>query len=446
MKVLKKVMTAIAVAVIGTVVFAQPVSFTNLTTFGSFTTDVDNFMSVTKWSTVKPELGFGYIGYRNNVNSVDQFNFGFAKQFKDFYIGTYFAGELDGLTSTTTTVNDYKNSSWNTSSSEGFKGSVLVGFGNVGLKGSFNWVDATINHVTDGDGNENTTDIFDLDVDLDAGFITKLDDKPLEVSFNLGLDSGISKSYDELADTKQDNSNYIVGLGGASVWHFDTKELYQQKASLALVTNWTIPAVSVETAGVVMKSFGSYDNNIVLRPGYKLLFTPEEKLNFKVTLDLPMEFDFDGEADYADVDGTKVYNDNRLETATVSIHPVFNLGLQYYLLSNKVRFNAGMEFNTPTMRWITNTTKTRTDVSSKDVDTKTTTVTYDYLTSDMSVEFGSGFTAFLGKNISFDCSWNILGNLFNNFTSNVNEGNENFWNTVNRIFVHNISFLITAKF
>ena len=33
MKVLKKVMTAIAVAVIGTVVFAQPVSFTNLTTY-----------------------------------------------------------------------------------------------------------------------------------------------------------------------------------------------------------------------------------------------------------------------------------------------------------------------------------------------------------------------------------------------------------------------------
>ena len=106
MKLTKKVLGVVVTALIGATAFAQVsqapfftytsenlVSNTRNSTVGLYYTDVDNFMSVTRWNTVKPETFFGHIGY------VNELNFGFAKQFKDVYIGTSFVGQLDGLTS-----------------------------------------------------------------------------------------------------------------------------------------------------------------------------------------------------------------------------------------------------------------------------------------------------------------------------------------------------------
>ena len=70
-------------------------SFTATTTKGLFSTDVDDFISVTDFWGVQPEKFFGYFGY--NYNDTKGFNFGFARQLKKMYVGAYFGGQLDGM-------------------------------------------------------------------------------------------------------------------------------------------------------------------------------------------------------------------------------------------------------------------------------------------------------------------------------------------------------------
>ena len=143
MKLTKKVLGVVVSVLLGTSAFAQKVSFaqgpfnyyeagnivsnTRISTVGLYYTDVDNFMSVTRWNTVKPETFFGHIGYE------DELSFGFAKQFKDFYIGTSFVGQLDGLTSTTINNDGDKTTTTVTSKKNDFNAAALFCISNVSI-------------------------------------------------------------------------------------------------------------------------------------------------------------------------------------------------------------------------------------------------------------------------------------------------------------------------
>lgn len=457
MKLTKKVLGVVVTALIGATAFAQRISIeqgpfnyyetgnivsnTRISTVGLYYTDVDNFMSVTRWNTVKPETFFGHIGYE------DELSVGFAKQFKDFYIGTSFVGQLDGLISTTTNNDGDKSSSMQTVNSNEFSAAALFGIGNLAFKANVDWFAANNSNDKDTSGNVTKTDDFQLNINLENGFITKLDDKPLALSFLLGLNSNVDKTIDEIADSKTDSSIYTINVGSSALWTFDTKENYVQEGLLHLYTSWDITSASQEVAGVETKVFGMYDNVISLVPEYRITFNPNEKLSMKFGAALPFNFEFTGDADYAEVDGNKSYNTARVENVDVEITPVISLGMIYQVLPEKVNFNMGINFNTPTLSWKTDTTKTRTDTSSKSVDTKSTTTTYTYDDYSAGVNFGSGFTVQLAKTVTFDCYWNILSNLFGtDFRSDLTEGSINFWNTVNKIFVHNIGFSISAKF
>ncbi len=457
MKLTKKVLGVVVTALIGATAFAQKISFaqgpfnyyeagniisnTRISTVGLYYTDVDNFMSVTRWNTVKPETFFGHIGYE------DELNVGFAKQFKDFYIGTSFVGQLDGLTSTTTNNDGDKTTTTKTSVKNDFTAAALLGFGNMAFKATAAWNNADITNTKNVDGDVIKNEIFNLNINLENGFVTKLDDKPLEMSFFLGLDSVVNKTVDELAETKEDNSTYTINVGSSALWTFDTKENYVQEGLLHLYTSWAIPSVVQENAGMKVKYFGQYNNQIALMPEYRITFNPTERLSMKFGALLPFTFAFKGDADYAEMDGNKSYNTARNETVYVDITPAISLGMVYQVLPEKVNFNMGINFNTPSLSWNTDIIKTRTDVTSKSVDTKSTTTTYTYDDYTAGVNFGSGFTVSLAKTVTFDCYWNILSNIFgDDFKSGLNEGNNNFWNTVNKIFVHNIGFSISAKF
>ena len=214
-----------------------------------------------------------------------------------------------------------------------------------------------------------------------------------------------------------------------------------------MYNSWAIPSYSQDIGGVKSKRFGIYNNSVELTPEYRITFNPTERLSMKAGAALPFGFDFKGEFDYSETDGDKVYNTARNETVYVDITPAISLGMVYQVLPEKVNFNMGINFATPSLTWATVTRKTRTDVTSKSVDTKSTTTTYTYDNYTAGVNFGSGFTVQLAKTVTFDCYWNILSNLFGtNFRSDLTEGNTNFWNTVNKIFVHNIGFSISAKF
>ena len=457
MKLTKKVLGVVVTALIGATAFAQRISIaqgpfnyyeagniisnTRISTVGLYYTDVDNFMSVTRWNTVKPETFFGHIGYE------DELNVGFAKQFKDFYIGTSFVGQLDGLTSTTTNNDGDKTTTTETSVENAFTAAALFGFGNMAFKATAAWNNADITNTKNVDGDVIKNEIFNLNINLENGFVTKLDDKPLEMSFFLGLDSSVNKTVNETADSKTDNSTYTINVGSSALWTFDTKEKYAQEGLLHLYTSWAIPSYSQDIGGVKSKRFGIYNNSVELTPEYRITFNPTERLSMKAGAALPFGFDFKGEFDYSETDGDKVYNNLRTENVDVEIQPIISLGMIYQVLPEKVNFNMGINFATPSLTWATVTRKTRTDVTSKSVDTKSTTTTYTYDNYTAGVNFGSGFTVQLAKTVTFDCYWNILSNLFGtDFRSDLTEGSTNFWNTVNKIFVHNIGFSISAKF
>ena len=457
MKLTKKVLGVVVTALIGATAFAQRISIaqgpfnyyeagniisnTRISTVGLYYTDVDNFMSVTRWNTVKPETFFGHIGYE------DELNVGFAKQFKDFYIGTSFVGQLDGLTSTTTNNDGDKTTTTETSVENAFTAAALFGFGNMAFKATAAWNGADITNTKNVDGDVIKEENFNLNINLENGFVTKLDDKPLEMSFLLGLDSSVDKTVDETADLKTDLSTYTINVGSSALWTFDTKEKYTQEGLLHLYTSWAIPSYSQDIGGVKSKGFGMYNNSIALIPEYRITLNPTERLSMKAGATLPFTFDFEGDFDYSETDGDKVYNNLRTENVDVEIQPMISLGMIYQVLPEKVNFNMGIEFATPSLTWETVTTKTRTDVTSKDVDATSTSTVYNYNDYIAGVNFGSGFTVQLAKTVTFDCYWDILYNLFGtNFRSDLTEGSTNFWNTVNKIFVHNIGFSISAKF
>ena len=457
MKLTKKVLGVVVTALIGATAFAQKISFaqgpfnyyeagnivsnTRISTVGLYYTDVDNFMSVTRWNTVKPETFFGYIGY------VDELNFGFAKQFKDFYIGTSFVGQLDGLISTTTNNDGDKTTTTETNVENAFTAAALFGFGNMAFKATAAWNNADITNTKNVDGDVIKEENFNLNINLENGFVTKLDDKPLEMSFLLGLDSSVDKTVDETADSKTDLSTYTINVGSSALWTFDTKEKYTQEGLLHLYTSWAIPSYSQDIGGVKSKGFGMYNNSIALIPEYRITLNPTERLSMKAGATLPFTFDFEGDFDYSETDGDKIYNNLRTENVDVEIQPMISLGMIYQVLPEKVNFNMGINFATPSLTWYTVTTKTRTDVTSKDVNATSTTTVYNYNDYVAGVNFGSGFTVQLAKTVTFDCYWNILSNLFGtDFRSDLTEGSTNFWNTVNKIFVHNIGFSISAKF
>lgn len=458
MKLTKKVLGVVVTALIGATAFAQRISIeqgpfnyyetgnivsnTRISTVGLYYTDVDNFMSVTRWNTVKPETFFGHIGYE------DELSVGFAKQFKDFYIGTSFVGQLDGLTSTTTNNDGDKTTTTETSFQNAFNAAALFGFGNMAFKATAAWNNADITNTKNVDGDVIKEEIFNLNINLENGFVTKLDDKPLEMSFLLGLDSSVNKTVDETADSKTDNSTYTINVGSSALWTFDTKEKYTQEGLLHLYTSWAIPSYSQDIGGVKTKRFGIYNNSVELTPEYRITLNPTERLSMKAGAALPFTFAFEGDADYAEMDGNKSYNTAREENVDVEIQPMISLGMIYQVLPEKVNFNMGIEFATPSLTWDTDIIKTRTDTSSKDVDATSTTTEYNYNDYIAHVNFGSGFTVQLAKTVTFDCYWNILSNLFGtNFESDLTEDDGiNFWNTVNKIFVHNIGFSISAKF
>ena len=342
MKLTKKVLGVVVTALIGATAFAQKISFaqgpfnyyeagniisnTRISTVGLYYTDVDNFMSVTRWNTVKPETFFGHIGYE------DELNVGFAKQFKDFYIGTSFVGQLDGLTSTTINNDGDKTTTTKTSVKNDFTAAALLGFGNMAFKATAAWNNADITNTKNVDGDVIKNEIFNLNINLENGFVTKLDDKPLEMSFFLGLDSSVNKTVNETADSKTDNSTYTINVGSSALWTFDTKENYVQEGLLHLYTSWAIPSVVQENAGMKVKYFGQYNNQIALMPEYRITFNPTERLSMKFGALLPFTFAFKGDADYAEMDGNKSYNTARNETVYVDITPAISLGMIYQLI------------------------------------------------------------------------------------------------------------------
>ena len=110
--------------------FAQK-SMTSLSSKEQFGNDVDMFMNVNAWQQVKHEKFFAY-GDFGEYGSGD-IEIGFAKKFSPLYFGAYLSGGIPTLTFTSSTSQKERKIA------NQLKGSLIFGFGNIGIKASMHY-------------------------------------------------------------------------------------------------------------------------------------------------------------------------------------------------------------------------------------------------------------------------------------------------------------------
>lgn len=437
MKMLKKVLVAaVAAVVMGGGTFAQTskkiesnfketsMSMTSKSTSELFGNDIDDFMSVTGWSGVKPENAFfmaGYSGYG--------YNLGFAKQFKPFYMGVKLDGKFKKAT-----ITSGDNSSYNDVSDNSYSVSTLFGFSNIGVKATVEVQEGGINDVKDGD----TQEKFILLTGVEFGMNTTLKNKAFKPVASIKLTSDVNKSYTKATETKKDNSKYDLALGAGAEWDIYSKGAVTNTTALAFATNFNI--LPNETA-TNTKTYGAYDWGFVLTPAWTTKYEVE-KFKFGVNVTMPITFNFRGDADYTEGNGTKLYGDRTL-TNTIKMEPECKVGASIQI-AKPVAFNVGTTIDVPYLQWDFVTIKHRYANSSNEISTATKANKFTFNENDAgnTVKFSSGFAFNCGKNVMVDTSYNIL-NQFNGFKWN-GKGYD-FWSTVNNLIFAELKAQVTVK-
>ena len=112
----------------------------------------------------------------------------------------------------------------------------------------------------------------------------------------------------------------------------------------------------------------------------------------------------------------------------------------------EVILNAGLRFDVPSY------SDEKTDTDGKVIETA------GWDGTDCDLTWSSGFNWVPTKNISVDCTYQILRNLIDNrgadgnnsadnMETDLSEGNgTSIWNTLNQVLVHNIGFSVSVKF
>ena len=467
----KTLVTVFLLTVCFATVFAQtphvelmrlsPKSMTNESTKELFGTDVDDYLDVNEWSNVKPEKLFGFLSYGRDGN--DQLNFGLAGPVAGkFYLSGFFGGQLNSWTSKKETKNkgkDENKTTTKTTSENTASGSLLFGFDNIGIMGSFTYKPGTNNGTVTNKLTKTTTtkNKFNLEATLKAGMnITGSENKIFKASAELGLTSKVDKEITKTTgsspsyDLTSNDSEHTLRLNGGVGFDFAHNGPVTQGASFALNTEWNIyPIVTSENSStnIKVKKYGRLSDTLTLDPAWQITYEPEEsKVALKAKVNVPVAFHFKNDENYTDtiISGspTKVYKTDRKYTTKIGFTPALSVGLTYAPVS-KFRFNLGAKFKVPTFGWTIETTKHRNSsdgsltAAGTDKD-----VTWDFKTADGKIELGTGFTWLISQNITFDAHWN-LGNLLDNFKIDFSSGN--IWNKLGKFIGNDIGFLLSVK-
>lgn len=418
MKSFKKIFIVTALFFTGLSLFAQT-SRTSSATNSFFTTDVDKFMNVNSWSAVKAENAF--MMFSGGASSyASSYNLGFAKQFKNIYWGSYFSGDFGNYEKTVTKTGDSTTTEKEAGNSDdtAFSFYNLLGIGNVGIRLGFYYLNggSTVN--------ENVTPVV----------ITERSDLAIYTRFGLkALDFGKYKvapyawfnfenNYNEKAKTVTDG----VVTADERVWRITGGA----GGTVTLTDN----SANKTTLQV---SLGSY----LQKPRNKDLYT-NDRFCVELPLTLRSVFYVNKQLSLglgASVTPSFTYyktSDTEKRNA-INLGNTLYAGIQYDTLK-KVVLNAGIDVAVPDYSLVFET----------DSATDTKTVTSSWNGSDASLTFSSGFQINPVKNLSFDCSWNILGYIMDSsLVTDFYEGaGYNFWQNFNYAFIHNISFQVSYKF
>ena len=435
---LKKVLVAAAAAVVmGGGTFAQT-SMTSKSTSGLFGNDIDDFMSVTGWSGVKPENAFFMAGH-----SYNGYNLGFAKQFKPFYMGVKLDGKFKKAT-----ITSGDNSSYNDVSANVYSVSTLFGFSNIGVKATVAVGNGGINDVKNGD-TQTKTENFILLTGVEFGMNTTLKNKAFKPVASIALTSNVDKSYTKAGstETKTDNSKYNLALGADAEWDIYAKGAVTNTTALAFKTNFNILPNETFTN---TKTYGAYDWGFVLIPAWTTKYEVE-KFKFGVNVTMPINFNFIGTPDYLEVNGSKTYPESnptnpsesirdRTFTNTIAMAPNCNVGASIQI-AKPVAFNVGTTIDVPYLQWKFVTTKNRDSSGNETSTAKANTFTFNENNAGNTVKFTSGFAFNCGKNVMVDTSYGILSQ-FNGFEW---DKGTNFWDTVNKLIFAELKAQVTVK-
>lgn len=448
---MKKLLVAAvaAIALVGSA-FAQisvattATSNTNTATSGVFGNDTDDFMSVNNWSNVNPKNIFGFLGY----GSDGLLNLGVAKKFGSLYFGAYLNGNLglDFTDTTTKTKNSSTGSSSNskTKTSSGktsdFDISLLGGIGNnLGIKvflsytGDPTTISSSTTNTTDGSTTSYSSKSKHQEIipGIEVGYNLQAGKLDLQnyASFFVDVKQDFTETRDITTTTTTNNNVVYVVLGGGSVIGLPQNDTVSQSVDANVYLTFGNKKASDNTK---YSYFG-----INSTPTYSLTYDKIERLNIGLNFALPIVALF-----YSDTttEGTTVTknSDNSL-----SFKPELNLGLQYAAVPGKLTINAGASVASPSL--VGTFVKANTKDSSSSDTTKTTTWKSTDGTGVLTLS--TGFTYVLADAVTFDCNYNVLGDLlFGTLNSRWATGaTTSVWNNVNLILFHSLNLQVSVK-
>lgn len=427
---LKRIATLACVITLCASVFAQQ-SMKKQSTAGMIGTDVDDFMDVTGFRGVKADKVFTYMGYNGSFKDQNGFAVGVAHQFKNLYLGVNFAGNLSGWQSTSQTTNGKTTSGLKSTDKNGFKVDALLGFEKFGLKTEVRYVPTSINNSSsDGISTYNTN--YLIAPLVTAGWSSEKNKNAFDNYVALGFTTNVAvQSSDNKLISDTSYTNLIVN-GGTAIT-FEPKDNITQKLYLDAETTWKFFTIT-ETPGV--KTEGRVDNRLKFTPAYSFQYKTE-RVTAKLKAGIPVDFNFFSTA--SKVGGTEQTQTN---TFDLIFTPTLNAGVSYAVKPGKVDLNAGVSMEMFQFGW-------RFGIIKVPANSKSNTNFADFQINDTnggSIRWTSGFTCYFGKHFTLDANYNILNNLLNNFSTNLTEGDgTSIFNTLNKVLVHNFSFIVTYK-
>ena len=236
---------------------------------------------------------------------------------------------------------------------------------------------------------------------------------------------GSSFTFKENEDiTKTDNATVTTGepykaidFGLGSTLVFPDKNNFNQSVKIPVSLSFEIPNDSTKS-----------NFYLEFNPAYTVTYDKIDRLILGASAVLYTTFN------------TSETVDSTTDDSTVSngiyITPKFNLGLQYKAVPEKFTINAGASVEMP--EWEFTNSKT----------SSTSTSTNSGTSSDGGLTLYSGFSAVLAKTVTFDCSYNVLGDLLGAaLYSKWSTGSDtSIWNNLNLILFHSLSMNISVKF
>ena len=431
----------------------QPYSFTTATTGGIFGTEVDDFMNVNGWSTVKPEKFFGYVGYDMGLGGID---IGFAKQFAPFYWGLSFDGTLGKLQSVSinNAVAGSKSTELTVDATNTFVLQSLFGFGIFGFRAGLNYAPVSVDNKDETSGGVRTVtkeEVYTVFPELAFGFNAEAGSLTLSPWARLGLQANVAKSSTEVdgeltilsnsvtIGTAVYNTAYNLVLALGTGIELAPKDNVNQRFDVGLgLRGGILPSKSV-TGSTKVISKGAVDSDLKIDLAYKVTYAPTEKvaLGFRAALPLGIKFKNGAKTQ----DGTAIaYNVENYFTLT----PILGVGAEFWVKPEKFRINLGFTAGLNPFGW-----KIAQAVDADRNKNTTTTFLFNHTGTIGDITWGSGFTWNIAKKVQFDVNWEIINGIFKNFTTkgkiNNYETSDGFWGNMNKLFFHDLSFLIAVK-